>query len=1087
MRTVTTCTRNADPLGDGTRPTDDEDPTTAACYAVTGKSNTSICPPHGGRDTTHNKNIVSPSIQHRNIPGTGGVDFDGLRLLQLWMDMEHTTMDDGSFNKLLTDVERILTEKKSSTKLRMTNYDEKHVSAAATLSVYYNNVRCITNKRNICTKIEFSPYKVLCFTETWLSDICPNHHYFPPQFDVYRHDRIVERNTTSRRSGGVAISVHSKLNSRQLTLSHNEQCEHIAVEITVKPAPLIFYLLYMRKFQNSVANLHAECVRSLSESHPNHRIIVLGDFNLHSITWHADDTDTYFLQSGIEAHDTEYHRGASEFLKEMQTLSLYQMSNVQNKSGNVLDLVFSSSFDDVHVTVDRSALIERDQQDLYHEPYEIIIDCYEYKSHEKSWIETYNYKRGDYQSICRLLKSVNFAHIYNGMNVENAFTHFYEVVLNAIDDYVPKIRIRKYSSKPKWWNKEIQQRKNRRDKLYKRRNNGNASHLKEYEIALDDFNQTCAVRQSEYIDEVQRNIASNPKEFWKFARLSSKTSNYPGQMNYGGRHADTTANIVELFADYFESLYTRDEIPWNFDEVFCEQNGAKDINVSLFDIEAAINSLKWSKNAGLDGLAPHVIKMCVGDIVWPIWLLFQKTFECSIIPGRIKASKVIPIYKKGVRTSIENYRVIAISSVLMKIFERAVKWKLTHIIDPLLTNAQHGFRQHRSVTTNLLNLSVAAHEAFNAKKQLDVFYGDFKTAFDRVWHRKLIGKLQNFKIGERTARWIAATLSGRKYTVRIGETSSRPFDAPSGVTPGSILGPLFFSIFINDVVDVVEHAHVSLFADDIKLFMKINNEADTIKLQRDIDKLYEWCINNRLFLNNEKCVIFTAARTRHSVDAHYKLADYQVTRKTEVRDLGVLLDKQLNFGAHIEQITGRARQLIGFIKRTAHDKFTVNTQKILYIAYVRSRLEFASVIWNPYQEIYRADIESIQKQFVIHLLESRKNGAPFKLAPYVDRCNLLNLQPLDIRRRMNDAMIAYDIYHKITNDPELCMLFTRSRPVRTLRNNKLLSEKLYHAEYAKQQPIGRLTKLVNKHQDIFVNAPSRNQFKQSIIKELRND
>lgn len=191
--------------------------------------------------------------------------------------------------------------------------------------------------------------------------------------------------------------------------------------------------------------------------------------------------------------------------------------------------------------------------------------------------------------------------------------------------------------------------------------------------------------------------------------------------------------------------------------------------------------------------------------------------------------------------------------------------------------------------------------------------------------------------------------------------------------------------------------------------MRIGSEFDTNELQNDIDKLNEWCSRNRLYLNNDKCVIFTATRTKRSLEAVYKIADYRITRKTEVRDLGILLDSQMNFSAHIEQITGRARQLIGYIKRVSYSKFTPNTQKILYMAYIRSRLEFASVIWSPYQEIYRSEIESIQKQLVIYLLESRKNGAPFKLTPYIDRCKTLKLSPLELRQ-INDAMLAFDIY-----------------------------------------------------------------------------
>lgn len=117
--------------------------------------------------------------------------------------------------------------------------------------------------------------------------------------------------------------------------------------------------------------------------------------------------------------------------------------------------------------------------------------------------------------------------------------------------------------------------------------------------------------------------------------------------------------------------------------------------------------------------------MCADSIVWPIWLLFQKSFEGGIVPERLKLSRVVPVFKKGERDAVTNYRIVAISSVILKIFERAIKFKLTLIIEPKLSNAQHGFRAKRSITTNLMNLSIVVHDSFENGNQTDIFYGDF--------------------------------------------------------------------------------------------------------------------------------------------------------------------------------------------------------------------------------------------------------------------------------------------------------------------------------------------------------------------------
>lgn len=208
-----------------------------------------------------------------------------------------------------------------------------------------------------------------------------------------------------------------------------------------------------------------------------------------------------------------------------------------------------------------------------------------------------------------------------------------------------------------------------------------------------------------------------------------------------------------------------------------------EIDISLFDIESAISSLEWNSGAGPDELSPYVIKKCETAIVWPIWLLYQKSVDEERIPDAMKVSQTVPVYKrKGVKSDVKNYRVVEIAPIVMKIHEIAVKRKISGIIEPSLSNTQHGFRPGRSVTTNLLNLSMLAHKAFEHANQLDIFYGDFRTAFDTVWIKLLIMKLARFDIGRRTAKWICQYLRGRRNIVQIGTVKSSEYSSPSGTT-----------------------------------------------------------------------------------------------------------------------------------------------------------------------------------------------------------------------------------------------------------------------------------------------------------------
>lgn len=321
-------------------------------------------------------------------------------------------------------------------------------------------------------------------------------------------------------------------------------------------------------------------------------------------------------------------------------------------------------------------------------------------------------------------------------------------------------------------------------------------------------------------------------------------------------------------------------------------------------------------------------KKCVEVVSFPLWLLWQKTVEEGKVPLKVKSARVVPVHKKGKKTNIENYRVVAI----LKIFQRAIKLQLTMIMEPRVSNSQHGFRPKRSVTTNLLSQSIVAHEAFERGLQLDTFLGDFEKAFDRVIHRLLVGKMHKFSIGPKTARWLYENISRVKYYVQIGEAKSRDYESTSGIVPGSILGPALFTMFIDDVVEVVIYSFVLLFADDIKASMRINDMTDSLKFQSDINRIYEWSVANRLFFNVKKCVMFTACRASTYVETSYKLGDHVMETKDEVSDLGLLVDKKYYLIHHMEQTTGKARQMIGCIKRKSNGKFTVKTLRLLYLA-----------------------------------------------------------------------------------------------------------------------------------------------------------
>ena len=258
------------------------------------------------------------------------------------------------------------------------------------LLMYYGNVRSIPAKTDFRSRVSSSLYKVLCFTETWLLKIHYDDSYFPFGFRVYRQDRKTN-------GGGVAIIVHDDFKSTQIQI-HDPECESICVKIELQPISIVIYLAYVSEPNLAILLKHHKLIQEVIRMEPQSRIIVLGDFNLHDITWNLNDTESYYLPQKIISHtESEYYKMVGEFLKNMHQLPMYQLSNIKNIASNVLDLVFVNETNDVQVCRAPAAITKIKETDHFHPPLEISFE-YESGKIESASIETievFSYKRGN--------------------------------------------------------------------------------------------------------------------------------------------------------------------------------------------------------------------------------------------------------------------------------------------------------------------------------------------------------------------------------------------------------------------------------------------------------------------------------------------------------------------------------------------------------------------------------------------------------------------------------------------------------------------------------------------------------------------
>lgn len=290
--------------------------------------------------------------------------------------------------------------------------------------------------------------------------------------------------------------------------------------------------------------------------------------------------------------------------------------------------------------------------------------------------------------------------------------------------------------------------------------------------------------------------------------------------------------------------------------------------------------------------------------------------------------------------------------------------------------------------------------------QVDTIYTDFSKAFDMVDHGLLVLKLRRMGIGGTLLKWFVSYITDRSQHVVIGTTKSFRMTPTSGIPQGSLLGPLLFLIFVNDIADLFDSKCLQL-ADDLKIFRKIDSVNDCRALQEDINKLSSWCDSNKMKLNVKKCKVLTTTHKKNVTLFDYVISNELLGRVSWHKDLGVIFDEKLAFNFHIDMVTRKAYQMLGFIFRACKRFSNPNSLIALYKAYVRSRVEYCSVVWSPFYDKYISQVERVQRKFT-RMLFYKFNWTKSKYHERLDRCKL---HLLETRRLESDELFLYKVIH----------------------------------------------------------------------------
>ena len=366
-----------------------------------------------------------------------------------------------------------------------------------------------------------------------------------------------------------------------------------------------------------------------------------------------------------------------------------------------------------------------------------------------------------------------------------------------------------------------------------------------------------------------------------------------------------------------------------------------------------LQGLKADKATGLDGLSAKYLKLSAQVIAKPLTAILNLSIQSSSYPNALKKAKVTPIFKKGSKADINNYRPISVLPIINSIFERHISNCLVDYLESnnLLYNHQSGFRRLHSCQTALTKIVDNWLNAINNSETVGTVFLDLTKAFDLVNHKLLIQKLAAYKFSSSTQSWFQSYLTNRSQQVNISGKLSDPQHIAAGVPQGSVLGPLLFLIYINDLPLSIQTCILDLFADDATLSCSDPSILNlTNCLNEDLKNFQDWCIRNDMVVNVPKTkAMFIASRNAANRilenNQDLKLSDETIHITTNEKLLGVHIDNTLSWTAQVESTIKKCSSLLHLLNRIKC-YLPVPTRKLFFISYILPHMDYCCTVWG---------------------------------------------------------------------------------------------------------------------------------------------
>ena len=818
---------------------------------------------------------------------------------------------------------------------------------------------------------------IIAITESWASEEILDAELALEGFVMFRRDR---RRTPAQKGGGVLMYAREGLMVEEILDLNSGNCEALWGRMLVKGKEITLGVCY-RSMNN--ADEEDNALLETVDRAAKNSVILMGDFNYPDINW----------EEGRASGKGE------KFLDTVQNNFLYQHVKEPTRGMNILDLVLT---DDLNMVDNVRCEAPFGRGDHAVVCFDVNIDC----SRVEKKIESFDFGRANWIGLNKDLLEIDWNERFKERSVHEMWSILVEVLEEKKREYIPlKSKIGK--KKPIWMNYKAckaLKRKYRMWKLYKDSPEGEK--FERFKRARNEAVRELRKSKKLFEEKIAKNIRTDSKSFFSYARKNYVSRERIGPLkNDEGELVQGNEEMCEVLNKAFVNVFTKEAVFSGNEGKFRDTKNLGGMPGVIFTedmVSKQFDKMKENKAAGNDGMGSTFLKAVGRAISMPLVMLFQKSVDEGEIPMQWREANVTAIYKKkGKKCDPGNYRPVSLTSQLGKLCERVIRDAVVHHMEGngLIGGSQHGFRKGKSCLTNLLEFLDEVGDNVDRGIPVDVIYLDFAKAFDKVPHMRLLYKLERYGINANIVRWIKTWLSGRRQRVVIGDKYSGWEEVWSGVPQGSVLGPILFIIYINDLEENVLNK-IWKFADDTKLMGRVDSEESVRLLQEDLNELFRWSEEWLMQFNIEKCNVMHMGfnNKRSEVNLGVKVLSSIVVEK----DLGVMIQDNLKVEAQCNKAANAANRMLGMIKRN----FGCRSREVvvpLYKALVRPHLDYCIQAWRPH---LRKDIDRLEKiqRRATKLVEGLTNWK------YEDRLKELGLTTLETRMIRADMIEVYKIF-----------------------------------------------------------------------------